>query len=102
MESRLSQEQKRRAEAFGIIAYYKTRAMRASLVYWPLMIIGGVLGTVLWSWLAIPAAILLGVVCGGVASYKTSEIIQNRTGMNIEEQWKAWHDPSWVDGQDEY
>lgn len=102
MESRLSQEQKRRAEVYGIIAYYKTRTMRASLVYWLLMIIGGVVGTVLWNWLAIPAAILLGMVLGGFTSHRTSKIIQSRTGMSIEEQWKAWKDPTWVLEEDEF
>ncbi len=101
MESRLSQEQKRRAEAYGIIAYYKTRAMRASIVDWLIMITAGIIGTVLWSWLAIPAAILLGIIWGGVASHRTTKIIQQRTGMSIEEQWKAWHDPTWVLGDDE-
>jgi len=101
MEYRLSQEQKRRAEAYGVILYYKTRAMRASLVYWLLMIVGGVIGSLYWSWLAIPAAILLGMICGGIISHRISGIIQDRTGMGIEDQWKAWHDPAWVDGEDD-
>ncbi len=101
MESNLSREQKRRAEVYGIIAYYKTRTMRASIVYCFFVIIGGAVGTVLWSWVAIPAAIFLGMVFGGIASRRTSNISQSKTGMSIEEQWKAWHDPTWVDGDDD-
>src|SRR5712692_9102461 len=93
MQSRLTEKEKRNAEAYGLIYFYKLRARRASIVYWFLVVVSGIVGTFLWSWLAMPLAILAAVVWGGFVSYRTTKIIEKRTGMNAAEQWELLQDP---------
>ncbi len=89
----ISAEDKRKLEAYGLIHLYKLRAMRASIVYWVLVVIAGILGTIFWSWVAIPLAVASAIVWGGLVSYRTMKMIERRTGFNAIEQREAWKNP---------
>ena len=93
MESKLTDEQKRKLQAYGLMQLYKLRAMRASIVYWFVVAVAGIIGTIFWSWLAIPLAIVAAIIWGGIVSYQTTKMIERRTGFNATEQWEAWHNP---------
>ncbi len=79
-----------REEVKLLLAYYQFRTLRAGVVYWLIMLVAGVAGAVLWSWLAFPIALAAGWVCGAVTSYRVARLIEKRTGMNIDEQQEAW------------
>jgi hypothetical protein len=93
MESRLTDEQKRKLRAYGLIHLYKLRAMRASIVYWFLVAAAGIVGTIFWSWLAVPAAVVAAIAWGSFVSYNTTKMIERRTGFSAIEQWELLHNP---------
>lgn len=89
----VTDEEKRRLEAYGLIQLYKLRAMRASIVYWVVTAIAGIAGAIFWSWVAIPLAIIAAIVWGGFVSHRTTKMIERRTGFNAIEQREAWRNP---------
>jgi fatty acid desaturase len=97
MESRLTEEQKRKLEAYGLIHLYKLRAMRASIVYWFLVVVAGIVGTIFWSWFAVPVAIVAAIVWGSVVSHTTAKMIERRTGFSAIEQWEILRNPNFLD-----
>jgi hypothetical protein len=93
MQPTITEEQKRRAEAVGLVHFYKLRAARASIVFWVVIAVSGAIGTYVWSWVAIPLSVLAGIVWGSLVSYRTSKMIEHRTGLTAIEQLEAWRNP---------
>lgn len=91
-------EMERRVEALGFIHYHYLRTRRISYVLGPVALIAAVVGTVLWSWVAILVVIAVYFIYSSVVSLRTTRLIEAKTGFSALEQRELLRNPEVVLG----
>src|SRR5581483_51657 len=86
-------ELERKAEALGLIHYHRLRARRARFIWWTLTAVAATLGTISWSWFAIPIVVVVSFVGSSLLSHRTTKLVERQTGLTAAEQWELLCNP---------
>jgi hypothetical protein len=81
-----------RKKAVEIVGYSRMRAKAIGIMIWAVLLPVGVMGWILWKWYFLPIAILIGFVIGSIYSIFETKRIERLTGLNVNEQEKAYAD----------